>query len=60
MKYTDDEFEGNCRVTVSPNEVRVWVCDANGCRFRIKAVGHVTRVNRNAPFDINVIADDKG
>ena len=33
----DKEFPGNVRITVSEKETRIWVCDANGCKFRFKA-----------------------
>ena len=61
MKYTDDEFQGNIRVTVSPKEVRVWVCNSVGqCVFRFKANGKVTRSTRHEPFDVIVGQEKKG
>ena len=36
------EFEGNIMVTISDNEVRLWVCNQNGQNiFRFKAIGEV-------------------
>lgn len=36
------EFEGNILVTISENEVRLWVCNQNGENiFRFKALGQV-------------------
>ena len=38
----DKEFKGNVRVTVSGNEVRVWVCNDKAENiFRFKAMGKV-------------------
>lgn len=40
--WNPTEFEGNIKVTISEQEVRVWVCDEEGCRYRFKAIGKVT------------------
>ena len=47
------EFTGNIIVTISKNEVRVWVCNENGCQFRFKAIGKVVKSNN----DVMVIAE---
>ena len=52
---TTDEFAGNVKVTISDNEVRVWVCDEKGCQFRFKAIGQVVRSNG---LDVMVIAKE--
>ena len=42
VKIQRREFKGNVVVSLSPNEVRVWVCNDKGVNiFRIKAVGEV-------------------
>lgn len=35
------EFEGNVKVTISDNEVRLWVCKKGVSIFRFKAIGQV-------------------
>ena len=37
------EFIGNIKVTISDKEVRVWLCNKDGCQFRFKAVGKVIK-----------------
>lgn len=47
-----EEFEGNILVTVSPYEVRLWVCNKNGENiFRFKAMGKVYKSDK----DITII-----
>jgi len=41
----DQEFPGNVRITISDNEMRIWVCDENGCKFRFKAFGKAIQYN---------------
>jgi hypothetical protein len=44
MKPIRKEFKGNVLVTVSENEVRLWVCNEQGENiFRFKALGKVHR-----------------
>ena len=39
-KIVTKEFDGHVRVTVSDNEVRLWVCNSDSCCvFRLKALG---------------------
>ena len=52
-KHTTDEFAGNVKVTISENEVRVWVCDEKGCQFRFKAMGKVVK---SGGMDVMVVA----
>ena len=52
MKLTKKEFEGNILVTVSDNEVRLWVCKDGQSVFRFKALGRVYE----AGTDITVIS----
>ena len=33
MEIMTDEFEGNVMITVSEREVRIWICDENGCKW---------------------------
>ncbi len=47
------EFIGNIKVTISNKEVRVWLCNKDGCQFRFKAVGKVIKSGN----DIMVIAN---
>lgn len=36
------ELQGNIRITVSQNEVRIWVCNKKGQNiFRFKAMGKI-------------------
>ena len=42
MKPLQKEFEGNILITISDNEVRLWVCNDKGENiFRFKAIGRV-------------------
>jgi hypothetical protein len=41
MKYTKKEFEGNVAISMSDNEVRIWICKDGQSIFRIKAIGKV-------------------
>ncbi len=52
-KHTTDEFTGNVKVTISENEVRVWVCDEEGCQFRFKTMG---KVLKSGGMDVMVVA----
>lgn len=56
LKHTTDEFTGNVKVTISKNEVRVWVCDKKGCQFRFKAMG---KVIKSGGMDVMIIAENK-
>ena len=50
----DKQFEGNIRVTVSKNEVRLWVCNYKGENiFRFKATGKVYEAGK----DITVLPE---
>lgn len=40
-----DEFEGNIKITISKNEVRLWVCKDGISVFRFKALGKVYKSN---------------
>jgi len=41
-KIIDKRFEGSIRVTVSKNEVRLWLCNEKGeSIFRFKFIGEV-------------------
>ena len=51
------EFIGNIKVTISKKEVRVWLCNENGCQFRFKAMGKVVKSNNIKMNDIMVIAE---
>ena len=53
MKIENREFEGNVKVTISENEVRLWVCNDKGANvFRFKALGKVYRSGQ----DVAVLA----
>ena len=41
MKPIRKEFEGNILITISDNEVRLWVCKDGASIFRFKALGRV-------------------
>ena len=48
MKHIRKEFKGNVLVTVSENEVRLWVCNEKGENiFRFKAMGKVHQGNQD-------------
>jgi len=51
---TDDTIVGQTRVTVSTEEVRLWICDENGCRLRIRCRGDVEVNNLGNLVDVNV------
>ena len=40
-KVINKEFEGNVKVTISDNEVRLWVCKEGISIFRFKFFGKV-------------------
>jgi|LGVF01.2.fsa_nt_gb hypothetical protein len=42
------EFTGNVLVTISNDEVRLWVCNDQGSNiFRFKAIGKIFRTNQD-------------
>ena len=48
MEIQRQEFKGNVLVTVSPKEVRLWVCNRNGENiFRFKAMGEVFQAGKD-------------
>lgn len=48
MKYPEEDFEGNIKVTVSEHEVRLWVCNKTGENiFRFKAIGQIYRAGND-------------
>lgn len=47
MKVERKEFEGNILVTISDDQVRLWVCDQRGVNiFRFKAMGKVYKAGQ--------------
>ena len=51
-----EEFEGNIMITISPHEIRIWVCNKNGENiFRFKALGKVYRAGN----DVTILTNEK-
>jgi len=40
-KITRREFEGNVKISITDQEVRIWICKEGVSVFRIKAMGKV-------------------
>lgn len=57
MKVDRKEFEGNVAVSISEDDVRIWVCDDHGKNiFRFRALGRVYKGQQ----DITVIGSNYG
>ena len=56
MVIETKKFEGNILVTISDNEVRLWVCNQNGENIlRFKAMGKVYKAGQ----DITILSNNQ-